>query len=135
MLARNFRLLRLFNFFTDFRMLAPIAIIYYSQVAGSYALGASVFSIVMVSAAILDVPTGIYSDQLGRKRCMALGAAFAVAYAVCYAGAGTAGFWLLARGAFCEGASRAFYSGSDSALLFESLAADGREGEYPTYAG
>jgi predicted MFS family arabinose efflux permease len=133
MLERNFRLLRLFNFCTDFRLLAPIAIIYYSEVAGSYALGASVFSIVMVSSAVLDVPTGVYSDQLGRKRCMAIGAACAMAYAVCYASA--SGFWLLALGAVFEGASRAFYSGSDSALLYESLATEGREREYPGYAG
>lgn len=133
MLERNFRLLRLFNFCTDFRLLAPIAIIYYSQVAGSYALGASVFSVVMVTAALLDVPTGVYSDQLGRKRCIVIGAACAVAYSLCYASA--SGFWLLAVGAAFEGASRAFYSGSDSALLYESLAAEGREGEYHGYAG
>jgi MFS family permease len=114
-------------------MLAPIAVIYYADVAGSYALGASVFSIVMVSAAVLDIPTGIYSDRLGRRRCLAIGAACAVAYAVCYAAA--AGFWLLALGAALEGASRAFYSGNNNAFLYDHLAAEGREREFHGYAG
>lgn len=101
--------------------------------AGSHALGASVFSIVMVSAAVLDVPTGLYSDRLGRKRCLAIGAGCATAYAVCYAAA--AGFWLLALGAVLEGASRAFYSGNNEAFLYDHLAAEGREPELHRYAG
>lgn len=81
MLERNVKLLTWFNFFLDLRLYAPIAIIYFAQVTGSFALGMTVFGVASISAALFEVPTGIFSDYLGRKRTVILGAvtaAFAV---------------------------------------------------------
>jgi len=65
---RNIRLFYLFNFFVDFKFYAPIAIIYFAKVSGSYALGMSIFSATMLAAALFEVPTGIFSDYIGGKR-------------------------------------------------------------------
>ena len=65
---RNIKLLTWFNFFTDFKLYAPVAIIYFSQVSGSFALGMAVFSIATVSSAFFEIPTGIFSDMIGRKK-------------------------------------------------------------------
>ena len=65
---KNIRLLALFNFFTDFHLYTAILIIYFANVTGSYALGMSLFSVAMVSSALFEVPTGVFSDYLGRKR-------------------------------------------------------------------
>src|SRR5258708_4831272 len=104
-LQKNIKLLTWFNFFTDFKLYAPIAIIYFSLVTHSYALGASIFSITYITAALFDIPTGIFADAIGRKKTVVLGAIFAVLYAVFYAIG--INFWFLAIGAVCEGLSRA----------------------------
>ena len=132
-LKRNIRILTWFNFLTDFKLYAPVAIIYFSNVSHSYALGATVFSITMVSAAIFDVPAGIYSDIIGRKRTVVLGALFAVLCTIFYA-IGLS-FWFLAIGAVFEGLSRAFYSGNNSALLHNILSEEGLVDEFHSYSG
>ena len=75
---KNIKLLALFNFFTDFHLFSAILIIYFAQVTGSYALGMSLFSVAMVSSALFEVPTGVFSDYIGRKKTMILGAMCAV---------------------------------------------------------
>ena len=67
-LHKNIKLLSWFNFLLDFKFYAPIAIIYFAKVSGSFALGMSVFSLTMLSSAFFEVPTGVYSDMIGRKK-------------------------------------------------------------------
>lgn len=122
-----------FNFFTDLRLYAPIAIIYFAQVTGSYALGMSIFSITMISSALFEIPTGVLSDFIGRRKTLILGAGAAVLYSVFYAVGQS--FWILAVGAVLEGLSRSFYSGNNDALLHDTLSQEGREAEYEHYLG
>ncbi len=130
---RNIKLLTLFNFFTDFRLYAPVAIIYFSQVTGSYMLGMSIFSIIMVSSAIFEIPTGIFSDRIGRKRTIVLGSIAAVFYSIFYAIGQS--FWILVVGALFEGLSRSFYSGNNDALLHSTLAETKNEHQYDEFLG
>lgn len=130
---RNVNLLKWFNFFTDFRLYAPLAIIYFEQVTGSFALGMSVFSVIMISSALLEIPTGIYSDRIGRKNTIVLGAAASVIAVSLYAVGGS--FLILAIGAFFEGLSRSLYSGNNSALLYDSLKERGEEHKFADLLG
>src|SRR3989344_4474856 len=82
---RNIKLLTWFNFFTDFKLYAPIAILYFAQVTGSFALGMSIFSIAYVSAALFEIPTGIYSDFIGRRKTVILGAVSTILFSIFYA--------------------------------------------------
>src|SRR3990167_1709082 len=100
-MSRNIKILTWFNFFTDFKLYAPIAIIYFAQVSGSFALGMSIFSITMISSALLEIPTGVYSDRIGRRKTMYLGAVSAVCCVIFYA-IGTS-FIFLVIGALFEG--------------------------------
>lgn len=121
---KNIKLFYLFNFFVDFKFYAPIAIIYFSQVSGSYALGMSIFSATMLSSALFEIPTGIFSDYIGRKKTILLGGVFLTFAVFCYA----LGFsyWVLILGAIAEGISRSFYSGNNTALLYDSLNESGK---------
>lgn len=132
-LQKNIKLLTWFNFFTDFKLYGPIAIIYFSQVSHSYALGGAIFSIAYITSAIFDVPTGIFADRLGRKRTIVLGTLSALIYVIFYAIG--INFWILAIGAIFEGLSRAFYSGNNQALLHNMLSEEGMADEYHTYSG
>jgi len=97
------------------------------------ALGMLIFSIVNISDAIFEVPTGILSDMVGRKYTVVLGSLAAVCYAIFYA-IGTS-FWILALGAIFQGISIAFYSGNNEALLHDSLKEVGKEKEYHEFLG
>ncbi len=132
-IARNIRLLSWLNFCTDFVFFAPVAILYFAHVTGSYALGMSIFSLAYVSSAIFEVPTGIVSDMVGRKKTTILGAASSVLCITLYAIGGS--YWVLALGALLQGLSRAFYSGNNDALLHDTLREIGKENEYHTYLG
>lgn len=132
-IQRNIRLLSWFNFFTDFVFFAPIAIIYFSKVAGSMALGMSIFSIAYISSAIFEVPTGIISDLIGRKKTIIMGTVSSVICVTLYAIGGS--YWLLFWGGLFQGLSRAFYSGNNDALLHDTLKETGRENEYHAFLG
>jgi MFS family permease len=131
--ARTVRLLSWFNFLGDFRLYAPVAILYYARIAGSYAAGMTVFSATMLASMVLELPTGVLSDWLGRKMTIVTGAALGVASVACYATA--SGVWLLMAGAVLEGAARAFFSGNNNALLFDSLREDGQEERFHDFMG
>jgi len=132
-LHKNIKLLTWFNFFTDFRLYAPIAIIYFARVSGSYALGMSIFSITMISSALFEIPTGIFSDKIGRKKTVILGALLAVLYSLFYALGQS--FFMLSIGALFEGLSRSFYSGNNDALLHDTLSESGNENQYDEFLG
>lgn len=131
--SRNIKTLALFNFFTDFKLYAPVMILYFSKVTGSLALGMSIFSIATISAALFEVPTGVFSDFIGRRKTVILGALSAVLMTTFYAIGG--GYWALAVGAVFEGLSRSFYSGNNVALLHETLAQTNDEHKYDEYLG
>ncbi len=67
-LHKNVKLLILFEFLIEFRLYSAIIVIYFAAVTGSYALAMSLLSIVMISAAVFEVPTGVFSDLVGRKK-------------------------------------------------------------------
>jgi len=130
---KNIKLLALFNFFTDFKLYAPVAIIYFARVSGSYALGMSIFSITMLSSALLEVPTGIFSDLIGRKKTLIFGAFAGTLSIIFYAIGGN--YFFLVIGAVFEGLSRALYSGNNTALLYDTLAKTQEQTEYSTFLG
>lgn len=129
----NVKLLTWFNFFTDFKLYGPIAIIYFAQVSGSFALGMSVFSIAMISSALFEIPTGVLSDRVGRRKTLILGAIAAVSCAVFYAIGQS--FVILAVGSVFAGLSQSFYSGNNDALLHDSLTESSQEHDYAKYLG
>src|SRR3989344_4625245 len=130
---RNIKLLNWFNFFIDFRFYYPIAILYFSQVAGSFALGKMVFGVTRISQAIFEVPTGIFSDFIGRKRTIILGAVSVLFAVFCYA----LGFsyWILLIGGIFEGLAFSFFSGNNEALLHDTLKEKGMEDKYSHFHG
>ncbi len=133
LVSHNIRLLGWFNFWADFRPYGPIAILYYAQVTGSYALGMSIFSAAMLAQSIFEVPTGVLSDRVGRKKTVAYGAVAGVFALTFYAIGGT--YLALLTGAIFEGLGRAFYSGNNDALLYDTLAEMEQRETFQEYLG
>lgn len=75
----NIKVFFAFNFFiflSCFRPHWPIAVLYYQSIMNSYASAMIIFSIIFLSQSILEVPTGLISDLLGRRKTMIVGALF-----------------------------------------------------------
>jgi MFS family permease len=132
-MKRNIKLLALHNFFTDFQLFSAILVLYFAKVTGSYALAMSVFSVAMLASSVFEVPTGIFSDRIGRKKTVLLGSVSATISIVLYAIGGH--YWILLVGAIFEGLSRAWYSGNNDALLHDSLRELGKHEAYDHYLG
>lgn len=132
-MKRNIKLLTFFNFFSDFRLYSAILILYFLKVTGSFALSMSLFSITYISSAFFEIPTGVFSDMIGRKQTIVLGAATATLSVIFYAMG--FGYWWLFVGAVLEGLSRAWYSGNNDALLHNTLSALGKKEHFANYLG
>jgi len=130
---RNIRLLTAFNFCNDFRVYAPIMVVYFQQVTGSFALATLTLALAKIASSAFEVPTGVFSDRIGRRRSLLLGQASSVASIALYA-LGT-DFAVLAAGAVCEGLAFAFFSGNNEALLYDTLKAENLEADYPEWQG
>jgi len=132
-MRRNIKLLALFNFFTDFQFHSAVLIIYFAQVTGSYALAMSLFSVEMLSSALFEVPTGIFSDKIGRKKTICMGAFFATLAAI-FTAIGSS-YWILFIGSIYSGLARSWYSGNNDAFLHDSLAELKNKEQYAHYLG
>lgn len=129
----NIKVLKWFNFFIEFKLYAPIAILYFAEITGSFALGMSIFSVAVVSGALFEIPTGILSDRLRRRKTIILGAFFSVIFITLYA-IGIS-YWILVIGAIFEGLAMSLFSGNNEALLHESITEEGKESEYAQHLG
>lgn len=130
---KNIRLLTIFNLLLDFRPYAPIEILYFLQVTGSFATSLLIFSIATISACLAEVPTGLLSDMVGRRKTIILGSLCSTLGIALYAVGGS--FWVLAAGAVFSGISKSFFSGNNDALLHDTLTQENQEHRYAEIVG
>lgn len=122
-----------YAFFMGMSFYAPIAIVYYSEISRSYTLGASILTIVMLTSALGEVPTGIWSDKIGRRGTMIVGSSLLLLGTLCYAI--SQNYMWLVIGAILVGLSRSFFSGNNDAFLHESLQDNNEADNYHDYLG
>lgn len=82
-------------------------------------------SILLGSALLLEIPTGMLGDRIGKKRSIVLGVGCALLAWIPWFLA--TDVWTFSIAFVLLGASQAFISGSDQALLYELLASKGRQ--------
>ena len=82
---------------------------------------------------LLEIPSGVLADKIGRKKLLCVSAALSVAELVVILFAH--GFWQFALAVFLAGIGKAFFSGSENALLYDSLKAAGREAGFEKTLG
>jgi MFS family permease len=133
LMDRNIKLLSYHNFLTDFKLYSAILVIYFVRITGSYLLAMSLFSAVMAVAAIAEIPTGVYSDKIGRRNTLIMGSICAFLASVFYAVGQSYGNLFI--GSCFAGLARAWYSGNNNALLYDTLASSGKRESYSHYLG
>ncbi len=130
-IRRNIFLFKLNCFFGDLWPLSALAIVYFEQITGSYATALGVFSIANIVQSLSEVPTGIISDKIGRRKTMITSASIFFLSFIIFALAGN-----LERGSFLIlggilwGIAEAFASGTDDALMYETMQQLRKEDKY-----
>jgi len=90
-------------------------------------------SIYSVTIALIEIPSGYVADIFGRKNSMVVGTFFGFIGMLTYSYSfGFNGFLIAA---LCLGIGQSFISGSDSALLYDSLLANNREKDFVKFDG
>ncbi len=132
-IERNLTLVNIDRFFAGFWLITPVLVLYY-QANGLNAtqvfLIQAIFSFAVV---VLEVPTGYFSDVVGRKTALVISTTLTplglAVYALSHDMAGFIAAEILIALAL------SLRSGTDSAILYDTLAELKREGEYARREG
>jgi len=130
---RGIWLFNVYSFLSSLDFYLPIKIVYFHQLLGSYATASSIISFVWISQALMEVPTGIFSDLIGRKKTIIVGSFCSVLGYLLYASGSEV--WVLMAGSFLIGSSKSFFSGNNNAYLHNLLSAEHAESRYHQYYG
>jgi MFS family permease len=125
-LSRNINLYPWFQFFRNLLFWQAIWFLYFQQQL-SAAEAIVLAAIYDISTTALEVPSGYASDRLGRRVTLIIAIVLKVIGALLLGFGGS--FMVFAIAQVFLGASMAFASGTDTSLLYESLAARSRESE------
>ncbi len=131
-MERNIQLYPLYQAARSSTFWLPVFILYFSSRFDAAEV-LQLEAIYYASVVLLEVPSGYLSDRVGRRPTLLLAAA---AWIVGYAALALGGaWWLFAAGQIAIAAGMAFNSGTDNALVFDSLSALGREKEVASVEG
>lgn len=132
-MTSNIPKLYIIQAFRWFLLLMPVFVLFYEE----NGLGLRDIFIIQafysVCVILFEIPSGYFADRLGRKRSMLIGVIFAAAGFTTYAFAYTFVEFLFVQFLLALGAS--FVSGSDAALLYDTLVQLDRDREYQRIAG
>jgi MFS family permease len=129
-LALNIHLYPWFQFFRSLLFWQAIWFLYFQQQL-SAAEAIVLAAVYDIATTALEVPSGYASDRLGRRLTLIIAIALKIIGALLLAFGGD--FFIFAIAQIFLGASMAFASGTDTSLLYESLASGKREGEIQTH--
>ena len=117
--TKNLLLISLIIFLNNINLYNVVAILYYKSITNSFVLGMSIFSITTISSAIFELPTGIISDKIGRKKTIVYGSSCSVLSAIILFLANN--YYLLILFAIINGIEMAFFSGNNDAYVYDNL--------------
>jgi MFS family permease len=122
-MARNVALYPWFNLFQNLTFWQSVWFLFFQNEL-SAAAAIVLYALYDIAVTLVEVPSGYMSDRLGRRKTLILSAFTGVLGTVLIVWGST--FEVFVVAIVLLGGGRAFSSGTDSALLYESLAANGR---------
>ncbi|WP_055668641.1 MFS transporter [Desnuesiella massiliensis] len=130
---RNERIYYFYSTFAELLILGPIMVLFLIAKGLNFTEIMLLQSISAIGTVIFEVPTGAVADRIGRKQSLLLGSIlWAISLGFYIVGTNFVIF-ALAEITFSLGA--AFKSGADSAMIYDSLKASGREKGYSKVEG
>ncbi len=116
-----------------FMLYMPIIVLFYQDHGLDLRDVLTLQAIYSIAVIILEIPSGYMADVWGRKNTIILGAILGTVGFAVYSF--TSGFYGFLIAELILGTAQSFISGSDSALLYDSLKLQGRENQYVKYEG
>jgi MFS family permease len=132
-IEKNVRTYYFYSTFSELLILGPVLVLFLTAKGLSFTEIMLLQSISAISVFIFEVPTGALADKVGRKYSVILGAFLWAVGLFLYIGGKSFIVFMLSEIVFSLGS--AFRSGSDSALIYDSLKLLGREKEYQKVEG
>jgi MFS family permease len=132
-IEKNVRTYYFYSTFSELLILGPVLVLFLTAKGLSFTEIMLLQSISAISVFIFEVPTGALADKVGRKYSVILGAFLWALGLFLYIGGKSFIVFMLSEIVFSLGS--AFRSGSDSALIYDSLKLLGREKEYQKVEG
>lgn len=106
----------------------PIVVLFYKDNGLSITQIMLIQAIYSITIACIEIPSGFFADIMGRKKSISIGMLFNLSGMIIYCFANS--FWSFLPAALCLGIGQSFISGSDTALLYDSLKELNREKEF-----
>jgi len=106
----------------------PIIVLFYQENGLSMQNVLTLKAFYSVAVVIMEIPSGYFADIWGRKKTLILGSVLGCLGFVVYGFSSDFYGFLLAE--LILGVGSSFISGADSALLYDSLLQDKKEGTY-----
>ncbi|MEN6456962.1 MAG: MFS transporter [Prolixibacteraceae bacterium] len=120
--------LYLIKFSKWFNLVMPVVVLFYQDNGLSMQDIFWLKSIYSIAIVVMEVPSGYIADVWGRKTTLLSGAILGAAGFACYSF--SYGFWAFAVAEVVLGIGHSFVSGADSAMLYDTLKASGKEKQY-----
>lgn len=119
---KEIKKLYLFTFFRSFTVFASISVAFYNSNGLSYFEIMLLQSLYAIATAVMEIPSGMFSDMLGRKKTLMIGTvSFIAAYS--FGAIGTSVFPFALMQIFAA-IGQSCYSGTFLALMYEDINAD-----------
>lgn len=116
-----------------FMLTTPFLMIFYTDHGLSSSEAFQIKAVYSILIVLLEIPSGYFADSLGRKKSLIIGAIFGTIGFVVYSL--YQGFWSFLVAEALLGVGQSFISGSDSALLYDTLIITKKKREYARYEG
>jgi len=132
-LQRNLWKLFIYAFLSEFWLIAPVLIPYYQANGLSSTECLGVQAVYALGVILFEVPSGYLSDRIGRKTVLIWAGVLVLTGLIVYALSST--FWSFSLAELLIAWGNAMRSGTDSALVFDTLMELRRKNEYVRWQG
>lgn len=130
---RNIQNLYLIKVGKWFMLTVPILMLFYHDCGFTTEESFQLKAFYSIAIVVFEIPSGYMADVIGRKKTILIGSVFGALGFVIYSL--FTGYWYFLVAEFILGFGMSCISGADSALLYDSLKAMGKEQMYVKYEG
>ncbi len=123
----------LFSFFSELVFFIPIIVLFWQSNGLSLTQIMLLQSLYAISVVLLEVPTGVVADKIGRKQSLVCGGFFSIIGFVSYALGHN--FWQFLIAEMILALANSFISGADSAFIYDSLKEQKQENNFKKVRG
>ncbi len=127
-LISNIKKFYAFSFFSDLLFIMPVIVLFWQQNGLSLTQIMFLQSIFAIAIVLFEVPTGVIADKYGRKHSISIGTIILIVGVGIYSLGFS--FWQFALAEIVWALGLTFVSGTDSALVYETLKQSKKEKDF-----